>query len=92
MSDLKLWLQSIGLEKYDEVLADHDIDLNVVSELTDQDLQELGLSLGHRRKFMAAAVKLRPVPTSQQHSCRANCSGGSALAVGRAPPGHCRVR
>jgi hypothetical protein len=31
MSDLKLWLQSLGLEKYGEALADHDVDLNVVS-------------------------------------------------------------
>jgi class 3 adenylate cyclase len=40
--------------------------MEAVSDLSDQDLQELGLSLGHRRKFMAAAAKLRSVPTSHQ--------------------------
>ena len=61
MSDIDIWLQSLGLEKYGEVLASHDIDLTVVPDLTEQDLEKLGLSLGHRRKFIAAAAKLREV-------------------------------
>ena len=59
MSDIDIWLQSLGLEKYGEVLASHDIDLAVAPDLTEQDLEKLGLSLGHRRKFIAAAAKLR---------------------------------
>lgn len=59
MSDIKLWLQSIGLEKYGEICANHDIDLQVAPDLTEQDLEKLGVSLGHRRKFIAAAAKLR---------------------------------
>jgi class 3 adenylate cyclase/ABC-type lipoprotein export system ATPase subunit len=62
MSDIDIWLQSLGLEKYGEVLASHDIDLAVAPDLTEQDLEQLGLSLGHRRKFIAAAAKLRAVP------------------------------
>jgi len=58
MSDITLWLKSLGLEKYDELLSSHDIDLAVAPGLTEQDLEKLGLSLGHRRKFMAAAAKL----------------------------------
>ncbi|MGD0421639.1 MAG: adenylate/guanylate cyclase domain-containing protein [Xanthobacteraceae bacterium] len=64
MSDFKLWLQSVGLERYGEVFASHDIDLAVVPDLTEQDLEKLGLSLGHRRKFMAAAAKFRAAPAS----------------------------
>jgi SAM domain (Sterile alpha motif) len=59
MSDIRQWLRSLGLEKYNEVLTGHDIDLTVVPELTEQDLGELGFSLGHRRKFLAAAGQLR---------------------------------
>ena len=59
MSDIRSWLQGLGLEKYDELLSSHDIDLAVVPDLTEQDLEKLGLSLGHRRKFIAAAAKLR---------------------------------
>jgi class 3 adenylate cyclase/ABC-type lipoprotein export system ATPase subunit len=61
MSDIDIWLQSLGLGKYGEVLASHDIDLTVAPDLTEQDLEKLGLSLGHRRKFIVAAAKLRPV-------------------------------
>ena len=64
MSDFMLWLQSLGLEKYSEVLASHDIDLTVVPDLTEQDLEKLGLSLGHRRKFLAAAAKFRAAAAS----------------------------
>jgi class 3 adenylate cyclase/tetratricopeptide (TPR) repeat protein/ABC-type lipoprotein export system ATPase subunit len=59
MSDIRQWLRGLGLEKYNEVLTGHDIDLSVVPELTEQDLEELGFSLGHRRKFLAAAAKFR---------------------------------
>ena len=59
MPDIGLWLKRLGLEKYAEVLARHDVDLEVAPSLTEQDLEKLGLSLGHRRKFIAAAVELR---------------------------------
>ena len=59
MSDMKRWLQGLDLEKYCDAFASQDIDLEVAPDLTEQDLEKLGLSLGHRRKFMAAAAKLR---------------------------------
>ncbi len=59
MPDFKRWLQGLGLEKYEQTLRGNDVDLNVAPELTEQDLEKLGLSLGHRRKFIAAAAKLR---------------------------------
>jgi class 3 adenylate cyclase/ABC-type lipoprotein export system ATPase subunit len=59
MPDIEAWLRNIGLEKYAEVFASHDIDLEVAPDLTEQDLEKLGLSLGHRRRYIAAAAKLR---------------------------------
>ena len=59
MPDMKHWLQGLGLEKYVDALERQDIDLGVAPELTELDLEKLGLSLGHRRKFIAAAAKLR---------------------------------
>ena len=59
MSDLQSWLRDLGLEKYDEVMRANDIDLAVAADLTEQDLEKLGLTLGHRRKFLGAAAKLR---------------------------------
>jgi SAM domain (Sterile alpha motif) len=84
MSDFTLWLQVLGLEKYSAVLASHDIDLTVVPDLTDQDLEKLGLSLGHRRKFLTAAAKFRPVTTSSQDiQAQAQSSGQPAPPVER---------
>ncbi len=62
MTTLARWLADLGLGQYAQVLADNDIDLDVAPELTDADLAVLGLSLGHRRKFLAAAAKLRADP------------------------------
>ena len=58
MSDLKVWLEGLGLGRYVEAIAGHDVDLSVVPDLTEEDLEKIGLSLGHRRKFLAAAAKL----------------------------------
>src|SRR6185503_2916329 len=67
MSDLTAWLQSLGLEKYGETLARQDIGLAEAPELSDADLEKLGLTLGHRRRFLSAAAKLRaadPAPAA----------------------------
>lgn len=64
MSDIDSWLQGLGLEKYSDILASHDIDMTVAPDLTEQDLEKLGLSLGHRRKFIAAAARLHGAAAS----------------------------
>jgi class 3 adenylate cyclase/predicted ATPase len=60
------WLHSLGMSEYAQCFAENDIDVSVLSHLTDQDLKELGVSLGHRRKILAAIAELArgAVPTS----------------------------
>ncbi len=41
------WLKEFGLGRYVEVFVENDVDLHTIPELTDDDLKELGLSLGH---------------------------------------------
>ncbi len=62
MSDLERWLAELGLERYAKRLAENDVSLDVLADLSDADLAELGLSLGHRRKLLSAlhAGRLRP--------------------------------
>ena len=64
MDDLKAWLERLGLGQHAQVLAENDVDLDVVAHLSDDDLKELGLSLGHRRKLLAAlaAAPTEPEP------------------------------
>ena len=52
------WLAKIGLEQYAPAFANNDIDVSVLRHLTDADLEKIGVSLGHRRKMLAAISRL----------------------------------
>ncbi len=56
--DIAKWLEGLGLGRYAQAFAENDIDVEVLSRLTDDDLKELGLSIGHRRKLQAAVEAL----------------------------------
>jgi class 3 adenylate cyclase/tetratricopeptide (TPR) repeat protein len=64
--DLAEWLASIGLAEYADRFAENAVDLSVVRDLTDQDLKELGVRLGHRRKILRAIARLAPAETVVQ--------------------------
>lgn len=44
--DLKTWLGSLGLKQYADLLAENAIDGEVLPDLTDGELKELGVPLG----------------------------------------------
>ncbi len=52
--DIAQWLEGIGLGQYAQALAENAVDLETLPHLSDDDLKELGLPLGHRRKLQAA--------------------------------------
>jgi class 3 adenylate cyclase len=55
MQQIADWLEQLGLGQYAERFADNDITVAILSDLTDQDLKELGVaSLGHRRQLLRA--------------------------------------
>jgi class 3 adenylate cyclase/tetratricopeptide (TPR) repeat protein len=54
MSDLRDWLRRNKLEQYAEAFEANDIDLDVLAELTERDLEQLGVSLGNRRRLLKA--------------------------------------
>ena len=56
--DLAVWLRSLGLEQYEAVFRENAIDVSVLPDLTDQDLEKLGVLLGHRRKLLRAIANL----------------------------------
>jgi len=59
VNDIARWLTQIGLSQYAEVFADNDIDEEILPELTDVDLEKLGISsLGHRKKLLKAIATL----------------------------------
>ena len=54
MSDLRDWLRGHNLEQYADAFEANDIDLDILPELDDDDLEQLGLSLGNRRRLLKA--------------------------------------
>ena len=48
------WLQKLDLGEYAERFAENKIDISVLLHITDQDLKDIGIPLGHRRKILAA--------------------------------------
>ena len=58
MKGIAEWLASIDLGQYAERFAENAIDLSVVRDLTEQDLKDLGVLLGHRRKILRAIAEL----------------------------------
>jgi class 3 adenylate cyclase len=58
--EVSAWLETLGLARYAAAFAASDIDLEVLPDLTDADLEKLGVSLGHRKKILRALAP--PVP------------------------------
>src|SRR5271169_4012113 len=62
--DVGDWLRSLGLGQYESAFRQNDVDAEVLSELTDGDLERLGLSLGHRKRLLKAIAILGPTETA----------------------------
>jgi class 3 adenylate cyclase/tetratricopeptide (TPR) repeat protein len=62
MQQIAQWLEKIGLSEYARCFAENGIDVSVLQHLTDQDLKDIGVLLGHRRKMLAAIGELAAAP------------------------------
>ena len=58
MQQVADWLEKLGLGQYAQRFAENDISFSVLPDLTDQDLKEIGVSLGHRRQLLRAIAEL----------------------------------
>ena len=58
------WLEKLGMSEYAQRFAESRIDFSVLSDLTDQDLRELGVVLGDRRKMLRAIAALGSSPSA----------------------------
>src|SRR5262249_40239017 len=68
--DIAAWLRGLGLERYEPVLRENEIDAEVLPELTEAHLTTLGLPLGPRLKLLKAIAALHegalPSPAADQ--------------------------
>jgi class 3 adenylate cyclase/predicted ATPase len=58
VSTIGEWLKSLGMSEYTERFVENRIDISVLRDLTDQDLKDLGVILGDRRKMLRAIGEL----------------------------------
>jgi class 3 adenylate cyclase/predicted ATPase len=70
VDELERWLESLGLAQIAPALRANDVDLEILPELSEADLERLGLSLGHRKKLLKA-VESRPQLSSSTPSSSA---------------------
>ncbi|KAG8129056.1 hypothetical protein E2320_015917 [Naja naja] len=68
--DLMEWLSAIGLPQYHKKLVSNGYDsINIVTDLTWEDLQEIGINqLGHQKKIMLAVKRLTDLCKSQSQA------------------------
>ena len=52
------WLASLGLSGSTDTFIENRIDLSILPDLTDQDLKDLGVLLGDRRRILRAIAEL----------------------------------
>jgi class 3 adenylate cyclase len=57
--ELAGWLRNLGLAQYDAKFREHEIDAEVLPELTEGDLQSMAIPLGHRKRLMKAIRELK---------------------------------
>ena len=101
MSELSKWLNANGLDTLLEVLEKQQIDLDILPDLTESDLKDLGIALGPRRRLLKAiqtiGVAAQPVTPPRRETAidlaeRRQLSvlfvdlvGSTALSAGRDP-------
>ena len=85
MMDLRGWLRSLGLERYEAAFRENEIDETVLPSLTAEDLKDLGVDIvGHRRKLLDSIAALRTDATAKNASGDAVSSPPGAAPEDRA--------
>jgi class 3 adenylate cyclase len=69
--DVGGWLRGLGLGEYEQKFRDNKIDADVLADLTDGDLEKLGLPLGDRKRLLKAIAGLAEPPSAATRSERA---------------------
>lgn len=83
--DVGGWLRNLGFEKYEPTFVDNAIGGDVLPELTESDLEKLGIPLGDRKRLIKAISTLGavPAPAVTPPDVRADGAGMQAVAERR---------
>lgn len=84
MTEIEQWLTEHGLESLIEALNTHELDLNILLELTESDLKELGLALGARKRLTKAIQSTKQsMPPATSSASEQPIPDAPRLAVSR---------
>lgn len=82
--DVLKWLNGLGLDQYADAFSQNDIDAQVLPLLTNEDLKEIGVSLGHRKIILASLQELFGPPGGKPEPSAPHDPGGESPFA--APP------
>ena len=85
--DVAVWLRGLGLEQYEALFRENDIDAEVLSDLTDGDLETIGVSLGHRKRLLKAAAALIAGPAPAPPAAAAPVAPDAPADAAKKPEG-----
>jgi class 3 adenylate cyclase/tetratricopeptide (TPR) repeat protein len=68
--DIGGWLRGLGLGQYEAMFRESEIDAEVLPELTESDLSQLGVPLGHRKRLLKAIAALGAAETAPASASR----------------------
>jgi class 3 adenylate cyclase/tetratricopeptide (TPR) repeat protein len=83
MTKVNQWLEQVGLGRYAELFAEQHIDFDVLTDLTDLDLAQLGVTLGDRKRLMRAIAELKGRSMPPAADASAQPTAGSSASAGR---------
>ncbi len=71
MDRVHQWLKTLGLEQYAGLFAENRIGIDVLPDLTEQDLEKLQIPLGDRKRLLRGLAELRaPAPIASAEESR----------------------
>ena len=85
MQEIAEWLDKLGMSEYAQRFAENGINVTALPHLTDQDLKDIGVLLGHRRIMLAAIAHLSDTPAAAA-SVAVAVSAPQPIAVATSPP------
>src|ERR1700735_118637 len=81
--DVGAWLRALGLGQYETTFRESEIDAEVLPDLTEGDLTQLGVPLGHRKRLLKAIAALGTGETAAKPPSPAPASSPASVAERR---------
>jgi hypothetical protein len=83
--EISEWLEKLGMSEYAQRFTENGISVAALRHLTDQDLKDIGVLLGHRRIMLAAVAKIDDTPAVAA-SAQMAVSSPKPIAVATSAP------